>query len=270
MTLTDIFLPWVSLKTERLTVAWKDEELSRAWNQLQKIRGRFTNAQSHIADLEKRLATPKGEEGVSRQQDWAAKFRAINDKFASPFASPDDQQFSRLSRAYARVYIHPHAVIDDTNQIAPGCKIWSGAVVRAGTILGEDVSVAANAILEGCEIGDGTHINPFVHMGPGVIVGKRCFIAAQVVIANDGWPSVDREANGGWHPQPGWITVRIGDDTSICTAAIIMPGITIGNRCMIAAQACVTRDVPDDHLWTRDGRIKSIDPSLIRRMRTMT
>lgn len=40
--------------------------------------------------------------------------------------------------------------------------------------------------------------------------------------------------------------IEIGDDVFIGYHAIIMPDITIGSRCMIAAGAVVTRDVPDD------------------------
>ena len=40
--------------------------------------------------------------------------------------------------------------------------------------------------------------------------------------------------------------VSIGDDCWISGYAIILPGITIGQRCVIGAGAVVTRDVPDD------------------------
>lgn len=40
--------------------------------------------------------------------------------------------------------------------------------------------------------------------------------------------------------------VTIGDDCWIGGHATILPGITIGNRCIIGAGAVVTRDVPND------------------------
>jgi len=166
-------------------------------------------------------------------------------------------------------YIHPAAIVDDTVSIGPRSRVWSGALVRAGSIIGADVSIAVNCAIEGAHIGDGTHLNPGVLAGPGIIIGARCFIAGYVVICNDAWPSVSRNNEYGvWEPYDGWVTVRIGDDTSIGTAAIVMPGVTIGKRCMIAAQACVTEDVPNDCLWTRDGRIKRIRLGKIQRMKT--
>ena len=42
--------------------------------------------------------------------------------------------------------------------------------------------------------------------------------------------------------------VVIGDDVWIGANAVILPGVTIGNHCVIAAGAVVTKDVPDNTL----------------------
>jgi len=42
--------------------------------------------------------------------------------------------------------------------------------------------------------------------------------------------------------------VSIGDDCWIGGGAIICPGVTIGNRCVIAAGSVVTKNIPDDSL----------------------
>ncbi|WP_408099259.1 sugar O-acetyltransferase [Peredibacter sp. HCB2-198] len=42
--------------------------------------------------------------------------------------------------------------------------------------------------------------------------------------------------------------ISIGDDSWIGGGAIIMPGVSIGRRCVIGAGAVVTKDVPDDSL----------------------
>jgi acetyltransferase-like isoleucine patch superfamily enzyme len=42
--------------------------------------------------------------------------------------------------------------------------------------------------------------------------------------------------------------IHIGDGTWVGARAIILPGVTIGRRCLIAAGAVVSRDVPDDTL----------------------
>lgn len=40
--------------------------------------------------------------------------------------------------------------------------------------------------------------------------------------------------------------VTIGSDVWVGGAAIILPGVTIGDRCVIGAGSVVTRDIPDD------------------------
>ena len=42
--------------------------------------------------------------------------------------------------------------------------------------------------------------------------------------------------------------VRIGDGTWVGARAMILPGVTIGKRVVVAAGSVVTRDVPDDSL----------------------
>jgi acetyltransferase-like isoleucine patch superfamily enzyme len=39
--------------------------------------------------------------------------------------------------------------------------------------------------------------------------------------------------------------VKIGDDVWIGARAVILPGVTIGSRCVVAAGAVVKSDVPD-------------------------
>ena len=42
--------------------------------------------------------------------------------------------------------------------------------------------------------------------------------------------------------------VVIGDDVWIGTNAVILPGVTIGSHCVVAAGAVVTKDIPDHTL----------------------
>ncbi|MCI9136024.1 MAG: acyltransferase [Lachnospiraceae bacterium] len=40
--------------------------------------------------------------------------------------------------------------------------------------------------------------------------------------------------------------IKVGNDVYFGVNSIIMPGVTIGNRCIVAAGAIVTKDVPDN------------------------
>lgn len=39
--------------------------------------------------------------------------------------------------------------------------------------------------------------------------------------------------------------IKVGDNTFIGTSVVIMPGVTIGNNCVIGAGSVVTKSVPD-------------------------
>jgi maltose O-acetyltransferase len=76
-----------------------------------------------------------------------------------------------------------------------------------------------------------------VHIGAGTMFGP----AVQVLTATHPTDAAER-ARGPEYAKP----IRIGRDCWIGGAAIIQPGVTIGNRCIVGAGAVVTRDVPDD------------------------
>lgn len=43
--------------------------------------------------------------------------------------------------------------------------------------------------------------------------------------------------------------IVVGDDVFIGVRSLIMPGVTIGNRCIIAAGSVVTKNVPSGEVW---------------------
>jgi len=66
-------------------------------------------------------------------------------------------------------------------------------------------------------------------------------IASEVFISDsDNHPLADREMNQG--------PIHIGEGAWVATRAMIMPGVTIGARAVIAAGSVVTKDVPAETL----------------------
>lgn len=76
-----------------------------------------------------------------------------------------------------------------------------------------------------------------VYIGAGTMFGP----AVQALTATHPVDAVER-AKGPEYGKP----IRIGRDCWIGGAAIIQPGVTIGDRCVVGSGAVVTKDVPDD------------------------
>lgn len=129
--------------------------------------------------------------------------------------------------------------------------------------LGRDVHIACFANLYGCSIGDQTRIGAFVEIQRNVTVGARCkiqshtficegvtiedevFIGHHVCFTNDLFPRACR-ADGTLQTAADWqvIPTRVCRGASVGSGAVILPGVTIGERALIGAGAVVTRDVP--------------------------
>jgi acetyltransferase-like isoleucine patch superfamily enzyme len=99
-------------------------------------------------------------------------------------------------------------------------------------------------------IGDDTFIGHgcSLNVARSICIGRHCLIAGSVRLADfDGHP-VDADRRRAKEPTPpeGIRPIVIGDDVWIGTQAIILKGVTVGDRSIVAAGAVVTRDVPPD------------------------
>ncbi|MBQ1009737.1 acyltransferase [Micromonospora sp. M51] len=75
-----------------------------------------------------------------------------------------------------------------------------------------------------------------------ITLGHNVYITAGVqFLTHDGGTLILR----GEHPDLEWTApISVGDDVYIGVRSIIMPGVRIGDRCIIGAGSVVTRDVP--------------------------
>lgn len=121
--------------------------------------------------------------------------------------------------------------------------------------IGKGTSIWSHVNLYGCEIGEDCKVGSYVEVGRDVRIGDRCkieafafiptgvtiedevFIGPHAVFTNDRRPS----ATGEWEVLP--TLVRKG--ASIGAGAVILCGITVGERAVVGAGSVVTRDVPD-------------------------
>lgn len=137
--------------------------------------------------------------------------------------------------------------------------------IAKDVLLAEDVHIAHPELvnLYGCSIGAGTRVATFVEIQKNASVGARCkisshsficegvaiedecFIGHNVCFTNDPYPRATAES-GQLQTDRDWTVVptRVCRGASIGSGAVILCGVTIGERALIGAGAVVTRDVP--------------------------
>jgi len=100
----------------------------------------------------------------------------------------------------------------------------------------------------GVKIGENCYINHDVLLENGVEVGALTTITGgTIVLTHDAVPATYmQELYGGgvFKRKCRRTKVKIGKQCFICARCLILPGVTIGDRCIVAAGSIVTKDVP--------------------------
>jgi acetyltransferase-like isoleucine patch superfamily enzyme len=141
--------------------------------------------------------------------------------------------------------------------VGDGARILAGAIVFAGSRLGEGVIVGDQAcVRERCELAEEVVIGRGAFVENDVVVGARTkiqanayvtaysllegdvFIAPCVVTTNDNFMGRTEER----HAQREGPTIRRG--ARIGGGAVLLPGIEIGEEAFVGAGAVVLADVP--------------------------
>ena len=135
-------------------------------------------------------------------------------------------------------------------KLANLCPFVSGRILLyrlMGVRLGRDVYV-------GFDIEFDTNHPELIEIGNHVTISHRCIIASHMAT------NVDTPLQRIYPPMAA--AVKVGDGTWICTGAILVPGVTIGENSVVAAGAVVTRDVPPNTLVAGSPArpVKHLDP----------
>jgi len=118
-------------------------------------------------------------------------------------------------------------------------------VKRSLHFCGKNVRIYHPVVFYGAEaldIGDNTSVAPYVHIwcGGRVIIGANCMIGSHTAISSLTHDYRQPRMNETMVARP----VTIGDEVWIGSHAVIMPGVTLGNGCVVGAGSVVTHDVP--------------------------
>jgi UDP-2-acetamido-3-amino-2,3-dideoxy-glucuronate N-acetyltransferase len=136
------------------------------------------------------------------------------------------------------------------------------SLIASDVVIGSGVRFTGFVNLYGCSIGDDTFVGPFVEVQRGATIGSRCkiqshtfvcegvhigdgvFVGHGVMFLNDRQPRAVT-ASGELAGAADWTLEEtfVQDGAAIGSGAVILPGITIGERAMVGAGAVVTKDV---------------------------
>ena len=154
---------------------------------------------------------------------WTVKKKILFIIYKATAAWLPESQHAKLAKALRRFW---------AKKILLSCG--NNVNIEKNALFGPEVSLGTNSgIGVNCELYGPVTIGDNVMMGPEVIVytNGHCFGRTDITMIEQGLTE----------KKP----VTIGNDVWIGRRVMIMPGVKIGDGCVIGAGAVVTKDIPD-------------------------
>lgn len=134
-------------------------------------------------------------------------------------------------------FIHPAADVQ-TNFIGDRTRVWQFCVILPSANIGQDCNICAHCFIENdVTIGDRVTVKSGVQLWDGLRIGNDVFIGPNASFTNDRFPR-SRQTPA------KYLQTILHDGSSVGAGAVILPGLEIGQKAMVAAGAVVTRSVP--------------------------
>lgn len=131
-------------------------------------------------------------------------------------------------------WIRSHSVFYESSTLGPQLVTGHHVVVREKTSAGINFQIGTFSEIQGdCSIGDYVRFQSNVFVGKKTKIGNFVWVLPYVVFTNDPTP-----------PSDVLMGCTIEDYASIAAASLVLPGVKVGTHALVAAKACVTKDVP--------------------------
>ena len=142
-------------------------------------------------------------------------------------------------------FIHPTSVVDDGAVIGAGSKIWHFSHIYSGAVLGERCNLGQNVMVASdVSLGNNVKVQNNVSIYSGVVCEDDVFLGPSCVFTNVRNPRSEITRRGMFEK------TIVGRGSTIGANATIVCGVTIGKYAFIGAGAVVTKSVPDYALVT--------------------
>ena len=129
--------------------------------------------------------------------------------------------------------IRSGSIIYGSSRIGDSFQTGHQVTIREKTDIGSNVSVGTLSDIQGnCRLGNYVRLHSNVHIGQLSVVDDFVWIYPYVVLTNDPTP-----------PSTDFVGVHIHSFAIVATGAIVMPGLDLGQDCLIGAGAIVTKSV---------------------------
>ncbi|MDY0418956.1 acyltransferase [Enterobacter ludwigii] len=137
------------------------------------------------------------------------------------------------------MFIHELSDVKSKN-IGKNTRVWQYSVILQGARIGDDCNICAHTLIESdVVLGDRVTIKSGVYLWDGLRIEDDVFIGPCVSFANDLYPKSKVYPDS-------FLTTIIKKGASIGANATILPGITLGENCLVGAGSVVTKDVPQN------------------------
>ena len=116
------------------------------------------------------------------------------------------------------------------------CHVGMDAVIGADCSIGALAHVGSEAILV-----DRVRVQGGAYVASICVLGDDVFVGPNATLLNDRHPPSRDRAK--------WLPVVVEAGAVIGGGATVLPGVTIGERAVVAAGAVATKDIPDAEVW---------------------
>lgn len=171
---------------------------------------------------------------VSLGEDSFVGSNCILGEYLSDFTG-DRQPHSHPLMIGRSALIRSGSIIYAGSTMGDGFQTGHQVTIREESIIGDHVSIGTLSDIQGhCRLGNYVRLHSNVHLGMLSQLDDFVWIFPYVVLTNDPTP-----------PSDELVGVHIHSFAIVATAAIIMPGLDIGQDSLVGAGAIVTKSIPD-------------------------